>query len=453
MTVSVLIGGLVFAALLPLVLPLLQYVRPAPDRREYECAVYRDQLLELEREATRGLISETEAAASRLEIQRRLLAADAAAATPARGWVGQSPMAALIVAIFCAVGALVLYERLGAPATPDIVFVPRPPLAGATQGVPVMPPHFDLRQAAERLAEQLKSEPDNVDAWVRFGRTSASLHHWDAAADAYRRAIALGINTGEVRVGLGEMLVMQAGGIVTPAANEAFAALLKDDPKNEVARYYRALAIQQSGEPVEAIRQMQALLGDIPEDAAIRAEIVTRIAEAAQSAGLPMPELARGRPALPPDPGADTVEVVADAATVATLAARMEAEPNNVKGWMRLGRAYAALHETDKAADAFDRAVALVPGDTALRLQAVRVMLTGLTPDDQLPPRAVALLRQVEAIDPDEPRVLWYLGAAAARDAHPEDARRYWTRLLARLPAGGENAGMVRAAMDSLNGG
>jgi cytochrome c-type biogenesis protein CcmH len=453
MTVSVLIGGLVFAALLPLVLPLLQYVRPAPDRREYECAVYRDQLLELDREVARGLVSETDAAASRLEIQRRLLAADAAAAAPARGWVGQSPMAALIVAIFCAVGALVLYERLGAPATPDIVFVPRPPLAGATAGVPVMPPHFDLQQAAERLAGQLRNEPDNVDAWVRFGRTSASLHHWDIAADAYRHALALGINTPEVRVGLGEMMVMQAGGIVTPAANETFAALLQDDPKNEVARYYRALAAAQAGQPAEAIRQMQALLADIPEDSAIRAEIATRIAEAARAAGLPVPELARGKPALPPDPGADTVEVVADAATVATLATRMEAEPGNVKGWMRLGRAYAALHDTEKAADALDRAVALVPGDTAIRLQAVRVMLTGLTPEDPLPPRAVDLLRQVEAIDPDEPRVLWYLGAAAAQDAHPEDARRYWTRLLARLPAEGQNAGMVRAAMDQLNGG
>jgi cytochrome c-type biogenesis protein CcmH len=229
--------------------------------------------------------------------------------------------------------------------------------------------------------------------------------------------------------------------------------LLKDDPNNEVARYYRALAAAQAGQPGEAIRQMQALLADIAEDSAIRVEIVRRIAAAAQAAGLPMPELARGKPAVPPDPGADTVEVVADAGTVATLATRMEAEPGNVKGWMRLGRAYAAMHETDKAADAFDRAIALVPGDKALRLQAARVMLTGLTPEDPLPPRAVALLRQVEAIDPDEPRVLWYLGAAAARDAHPDDARRYWTRLLARLPAGGENAGMVRAAMDSLNGG
>jgi cytochrome c-type biogenesis protein CcmH/NrfG len=65
----------------------------------------------------------------------------------------------------------------------------------------------------------------------------------------------------------------------------------------------------------------------------------------------------------------------------------------------------------------------------------------------------LALLRQAEAITPDQPELLWYLGFAAAVEARPADARLYWTRLLARLPAGSENAAMVKAAMESLKGG
>ena len=48
-----------------------------------DMAVYRDQLDEIERDRTGGLIGDTEAEAARMEISRRLLAAaDAAQATP-----------------------------------------------------------------------------------------------------------------------------------------------------------------------------------------------------------------------------------------------------------------------------------------------------------------------------------------------------------------------------------
>jgi len=111
------------------------------------------------------------------------------------------------------------------------------------------------------------------------------------------------------------------------------------------------------------------------------------------------------------------------------------------------------MHERDKAAEAYDHALALKPGGVAIRLQAVEGLLTGLKPADALPPRAIALLKQVERVAPDEPEVLWYLGMAAARDGRPDEARRYWSRLLGKLPAEGDNTRMVKAALGSLKGG
>jgi cytochrome c-type biogenesis protein CcmH len=449
---ALLLGGLVFAALLPLVLPLLQRARPVPKRSEFDCAVYRDQLRELDHDVARGLISPDAVESSRLEIQRRLLAAGCAPEAPEQERPGRSPIAALTVALFVAGGALGVYYYLGSAGTPDVVFVPRPPLAGATpDGAPV-PRYVDLQRAAARLAEKLTAEPSNADRWVQLARTSGSLRRWDAAADAYRHAVSLGLNGPDIQVGLGEMLVMQADGIVTPAAEDAFAATLKDDPRNEVARYYIARAAAQAGHAREAIRQMQALLADIPEDSAMRDPIGRQIEQAAKAAGLPMPELARGTPSVPADSMSEK-EAAPDPAVAARLAARLEAEPGDAEGWIRLGRAYAALQERDKAADAFDRAIALVPGDAAIRLQAIESLMNGLKPGDTPPPRALALLRQTERIAPDQPELLWYLGFAAALDARPADARRYWARLLATLPAESENAITVKAAMESLKGG
>ena len=452
---ALLLGGLVVAALLPLVLPLLQRARPVPKRSEFDCAVYRDQLRELDRDAARGLISPEAEAASRLEIQRRLLAAGCAPEAPGQERPGRSPAAALTVALFVAGGALGVYYYLGAAGTQDVVFVPRPPLAGATpDGAPV-PRYVDLQRAAARLAEKLETDPSNADRWLQLARTSASLRRWDAAADAYRRAVSLGLNGPDVQVGLGEMLVMQADGIVTPAAQDAFAATLKDEPKNEVARYYVARAAVQAGHSREAIRQMQALLADIPEDSAMRDPVGRQIGQAAKAAALPMPELARGLPSVPPGTAVRQAapDAAPDAAMPAKLAAGLAEAPDDAAGWMRLGRAYAALHEADKAADAYDRAIALAPGDAAIRLQAIESLLNGVKPGDTLPPRTLALLRQTEAIAPDQPELLWYLGLAAALEAHPADARRYWTHLLTTLPAESENAAMVKAAMESLKGG
>ena len=66
--------------------PLLKPARAPATRDAFDRAVYRDQLKELERDVARGAVAESEAATARLELQRRLLAADSddKAATPAR---------------------------------------------------------------------------------------------------------------------------------------------------------------------------------------------------------------------------------------------------------------------------------------------------------------------------------------------------------------------------------
>jgi cytochrome c-type biogenesis protein CcmH/NrfG len=67
-----------------------------------------------------------------------------------------------------------------------------------------------------------------------------------------------------------------------------------------------------------------------------------------------------------------------------------------------------------------------------------------------LPPRAAALLHQAAAIAPNQPEVLWYLGVDAIHAGRMEDARQDWTKLLSELPGDGQEAKLVKQALDAL---
>ena len=89
------------------------------------------------------------------------------------------------------------------------------------------------------------------------------MQRFAEARDAYRRAIALTPDEPRLHAELGEVLVLAADGIVTPAAEAEFAKS-RDDPR---ARFYGAEAALQRGDATAAKTALQALLADAPADA------------------------------------------------------------------------------------------------------------------------------------------------------------------------------------------
>ena len=460
MILPFLLALLVFVALLPIVAPLLRGSRPVGSRGSFDQAVYRDQLQELDRDIARGVITQTDADTARLEIQRRLLAADRLPAAAPR--LSRSPILAGVVFVVVAFGSVGGYLWLGAPGVPDEPFSARQAGLAHQNGL------SSLEQATAALAAKLKQNPADAAGWLLYARSLSELSNWDQAEDAYRHAMDLGQTSPDVAADHAETLVMQAGGTVTPAAESAFRQVLKADPHSPIARYYLAIAAMQAGEPRRTIDALQALLAEMPADSPLRAQLGQKIAEAARAAGIPAPELAKGTGSAGPTPDASagpTPDAMANAAAmsneqrqamingmVAKLAAEQDANPGNLDGWLRLGQAYAVLHQPDKAADAYDRAAKLRPDDVSIRLQALKALLTDQSPTEPLPPRVLNLLKLVEASNPDEPLVLWYLGLAAAQDRRVDDARGYWGRLLAKLPPGGSDTKMVQSALDAVSG-
>jgi cytochrome c-type biogenesis protein CcmH len=462
MLLGVVLTLITLAVLAVIALPLLRSARPAPERAHYDRAVYRDQMNELERDVARGLIGEREAASARVEIQRRMLASDAAGSAPPPSRA-PAPLLALVLCVLIAGASAALYWRLGSPGLPDEPYASRV-LPGAEAQVG----QHNVHEAATALAARLQTNPNDREGWLLYARTMATLNEWAKSVDAYKRAVALGADGPDVMSGYGEMLVLASQGMVTPAARDAFTAALAKDPKDDVSRYYMALADAQAGEPRRAIDAWLALAGEAQDGSPMRDEVVRRITETAKNNGLPMPTLpppappSEARAGAPPAgaPGTGATEAMANLppeqrdqairGMVQKLAAQLQANPNDADGWVRLGRSYGVLGDADKATDAFDHAARLKPDDASIPLQEARAILEARKPDAPVSPSVVALLHKVEAKQPDDPEVLWYLGVAAAQDDRFAEAKKYWQRLLPLLPADSDDRKMVQQALDTL---
>lgn len=451
MLLALALAGLTVAVVATVVWPLMKSARPAPERGRFDRAVYRDQLQELERDVTRGLIAGDEAAAARLEIERRLLATAAQAEpAPARG--AGSPVLAVALALAVPAAAAVLYFALGAPGVPDQPFAQR----GSERASAAAGGAGELHKAAAALQQRLKANPDNVADWLLLGQTEASLAHWQGSAAAFGEAMRLTKDRPDIAVAYGEALLMEAEGIVTPRARAALAKALAGDPANKAARYYLALGEAQAGDAAAAIAAWQKLAAEEPADSPLRPELKARIADTALSAKLPVPQLAA--PAAGP-----SAEQVANAGAmtpeqreqmihgmVDQLAAKLAAAPDDLEGWMKLGRAYGVLGERDKAVDAYAHAERLKPDDTRILLAEAELLLPGGAPETPLPEQLIGLLQRVDALDPRQPAALWYLGLAAAQRRDFAAARGYWQRLLEVLPADSDRRGPIAAALEAL---
>lgn len=368
MSLWLVLGFLTLAAIAAIVWPLLRPRRaPGADRGAFDRGIYRDQLAELVRDVERGVIDRTQAAAAKLEIERRLLATEGsgpAGGDAAKATAPVDGIAVAMLSIAVAAGAVALYLALGSPETRDEPFAARP--SPRTLAQDAARAHGDLAASVTVLEARLKDHSEDANGWLLLARTQGALERWQDSAASYQHAMSLTKNAPEAVSGYGEMLVMAAGGIITPAAHNAFATVLASDPANAAARYYLSLADAQAGKAQEAVDGWAKLVADAPPGAPWLAMVRQRIADTARDAGTAPPNL------LAPTAEAALGPSAADVATagrmspedrhkmirgmVENLAARLEKNPDDAAGWRRLANAYRVLGENDKAAAAEARA-------------------------------------------------------------------------------------------------
>jgi cytochrome c-type biogenesis protein CcmH len=252
---------LIFAAFI-IVLPSLLNTAATKPRTERDLAVYRDQLKEIDLDQSRGLISTAEADAARTEIKRRVLAlaGSNASQTAQTG----APARTLVAAVATVVVGLSLgvYQLSGRPDLPARPYHPAAEREAAAEGL-----LRDVNVMVAGLAEKLKSRPDDAAGWRMLGWSYLQLGRVGEAIEALKRAVALEPQNGALHSQLGEALVRQAEGAVTPEAIAAFDEALKRDAKDPRARFYKGLALVQAGKDREALDIWVAILREGPPDA------------------------------------------------------------------------------------------------------------------------------------------------------------------------------------------
>lgn len=334
---------LAFAGLTGLVLwlllrPLRADAAAAPqDVGESEIAIYRDQLAEIGRDLDRGTIGEAEAEAARVEVSRRLIAAgeaqaEAASSTGSTGSTGDPRWRrAAAVALALGLPMLTLFIYLG-EGTPG--------LEGQPIEARLDKPASELPVEAliVRIERRLKENPDDVAGWETIAPAYVMLGRYDEAVRAWTRAMIAGGMTAERLAARGEARVLANEGSVGAGARADLEKAIELEPMEPRAQYLLGLADLEAGNREAALTRWKTLLASAPADAAWAPAVRGQI------------DAVEGRATIS---AADEPMI---RGMVEGLAARLEDNPDDLEGWLRLIRSYDVLQDSEKAKAALETA-------------------------------------------------------------------------------------------------
>ncbi|MFK7752956.1 MAG: c-type cytochrome biogenesis protein CcmI [Sedimentitalea sp.] len=391
MTFWIVTGLLALTVAGTLAMALLRGRVSADAAEAYDLRVYRDQLKEVDRDVARGVLSASDGERVRTEISRRILASDGASngasngATDTATGAAQPPRlstgAALALAVLVLGGAFWLYRDLGAPGYGDLALKDRiamaevardtrPSQADAEATVPPQPPLREITQdyltLLERLRDTVAERPDDLQGHMLLARNEAATGNFVAAHKMQAQVIRLkgeGLEVSDL-TDYADMLILAAGGYVSPEAEGALRSALELDPANGVARYYWGLMMAQTGRPDLAFNIWNRMLREGPQDAPWMQPILAQIEEMADRAGTRF-EAPPSRPP-PPGPSAEDVEAAGQMSAqernemiqgmVARLSDRLANDGGPPQEWARLIVALSVLERSEQARAVYDNA-------------------------------------------------------------------------------------------------
>jgi cytochrome c-type biogenesis protein CcmH len=341
-----------------------------PRREGNETTVYKDQLAEIERDVSAGLIGAPEAEAARVEISRRLLAADdAERSQPARVNTKLRRTVAVMAFAGLPLIAVAFYLPLGSPKLPDFPLSERAQAPAASQ---------PLDNLVAQVEAHLQENPTDGRGWNVLAPVLARLGRFDDAVRAYRNSIIYAGDSAARRADLGEAIAAAAGGVVTAEAKTEFeraVALNADDVKS---RYFLGLAAEQDGRASEAALIWRTMLAKAPSNAPWRPLVLSALARVG-GGGPTAPVLSDDTIAAAKDM-TETDRGAMIRGMVDRLATRLKQNGDDVEGWLRLVRAYMVMGDRDKAKGAGADARQAVAND-AERLRQLNEGLKNLGVD------------------------------------------------------------------------
>jgi len=162
-----------------------------------------------------------------------------------------------------------------------------------------------------------------------------------------------------------------------------------------------------------------------------------------QQLGAPgiVPRLAAHVPATKPAAGAAVQQEHSIEEVVAKLEQRMREQPENVEGWVMLGRSYASMKRFKDAAAAYEKAYQLEDDNATLIADYADVLVTAN--GGEFTDEAGALLKKAVALQPRDVKALWLFGHWKYHNADYQGAIDSWQRVAELLPPGDKNVPVI----------
>jgi tetratricopeptide (TPR) repeat protein len=272
--------------------------------------------------------ADKDSAVSQLQAYARTVQGDK---TPAPTPVAAAPVPAPTMMVPGSAGPIVMAD---AGKTMDAPMSKRP-MDMAPGGMPTADggkkPLADVDSMIKGLAARMEKDPNNADGWRMLGWSYLNTMHYQQAADAYARAVALKPDSIMFKAGYAEALVKANNDVVTPVAAAAFDAVLAAEPNNSRAVYYKGLAKEQAGDKKGALEYWTASLKAAAPEVEWAAEVKGRIEKLSAETGTPVAAQEPAKEPVkeetkPPEP-----VQAAEAAKAATPASIPQEEPKKTE--------------------------------------------------------------------------------------------------------------------------
>ncbi|HYC42092.1 MAG TPA: c-type cytochrome biogenesis protein CcmI, partial [Noviherbaspirillum sp.] len=143
----------------------------------------------------------------------------------------------------------------------------------------------------------------------------------------------------------------------------------------------------------------------------------------------------------------DSHEVTAEQieGMVASLAARLQNEPDNIEGWHMLARSYNAIGRYKEASDAYARLVQLVPRDSNLLADYADTL--AMAQNRTLVGEPEKLAGKAVEIDPQNIKAIALWGSAAFERKDYAAAAQRWQKILPLVPADSDVARSISGSI------
>jgi cytochrome c-type biogenesis protein CcmH len=239
-------------------------------RRELNKSIYRDQLVELDRDRASGQLADADYQQAQAEIQRRLL--EDASQDDTQMVAPTHPRRTLILMLLALplLGAG-LYAWLGTPAALDQM--QRRDFS-----------QQDIDQMVAGLAAKLENEPDNLQGWAMLARSYKAMRKPQEAERAYEKAWPLVQQDPQLLADYADLLASKTGDLAG-RPDELVAMALKLDPNHLQSLWLAGTAAFNRADYAKAVAHWQRAQQQMPPDSEDGQMLARIVEEARQKMG------------------------------------------------------------------------------------------------------------------------------------------------------------------------